>query len=190
MKSTRFLAPLLISSLLLAGCGNASPVADNGSPAAGKGMVVANPPAGCPAKTTITLKTTKFPDTTFTAESSYLVTYSVNKSSVQFAAANYAMNTDDVFTGSTDAGNLFAAFRLEVKNKTPVVTGTYTRTADANLKVASPGIRSEGGLVGFVGDKGSVELKYADREYACGTVNIDDGYAKIQGEFIAKVLKK
>ena len=192
MKSIRFLAPLLVSSLLLAGCGNTTPVASNtnSAPAAGAGMVVANPPAGCPAKSTITLKTTDFPDTTFTAESSYLATYASMKDSVEVAIANYAMAPDSFSTGATDAGHLYAAFRLETTDKSPVGIGTYTRKSGSKMKVASPDLRSASGLVGFIGDAGSVELKYADKQYACGTVNIDDGYAKIQGEFISKVIAR
>ena len=187
----KLFVPLLLAAVSLSACGNAATddKTVTAAPVVSTAPVLANVPAGCPSKTSLTVKTSSTPSTTFDATTGLLVVYKANPETAQLAFGDFAFTSDNMYSGLED-GKFKVSFGLTNKDKTPINVGLFTQKATDNSKVSDLGLSTKESLFGFIGDKATVDLKVVSKTYACGTVNIDDGYASVKGDFIAQVNAK
>lgn len=185
--------PIVLIGLTLSACSSGgTTTADKAASAPAKtpAPVLANVPAGCPSKTTLTVKTTSLAATPFDAVSGLLVTRKANPDIAEFAFGDFTIASDNMYSGLGDGGSYKVSFDLSTKDKKPVGVGKYTQKPEDSGKVSRLGLATKDSLVGFIGTNASVDLKYLDATYGCGTINIDDGYASVKGDFIAQVYAK
>lgn len=191
----KLFVPLLLAAISLSACGTAAPTDDKAAttaPAAATTPVVAtltDVPAGCPSKTTLTVKTSSTSATPFDAKTGVLVVYKANPETAQLAFGDFAFTADDLYSGLGD-GSYKVSFGLTNKDKKPVNVGLFTQKATDNGKVTGLGLSTKESLFGFIGDAATVDLKVVSKTYACGTISFDDGYASVKGDFIANVTAK
>lgn len=188
----KLFVPLLLAAVSLSACGGTTTTDTKTvttAPAAATAPVLANVPAGCPSKTSLTVKTSSTPETTFDAKTGLLVVYKANPETAQLAFGDFNFTSDNMYSGLGD-GKFKVSFGLTNKDKKPVNVGLFTQKATDNSKITDPGLSTKESLFGFIGDKATVDLKHVDHTYACGTITIDDGYASVKGDFIAQVNAK
>ncbi len=191
----KLFVPLLLVALSLSACGTSTSTDDKTTttaPVAATTPVVAtltDVPAGCPSKTSLTVKTSSTPETTFDATTGLLVVYKANPESAQLFFGDFAFTSDDLYSGLGD-GKFKVSFGLSHKDKTPVNVGMFTQKATDNGKVSDLGLTTKESLFGFIGDSATVDLKVVSKTYACGTIAFDDGYASVKGDFVAQVNAK
>lgn len=185
---------MVLASLMLSACsGGGGTTANKATPAAPAKTpvpVLANVPAGCPSKTTLTVKTTTLAAAPFDAVSGLLVTRKANPDTAELVFGDFTIASDNMYSGLEGGGSYKVSFDLSTKNKKPVVVGKYSQKPEDSGKVSRLGLATKDSLVGFIGSNSSVDLKYLDATYGCGTINIDDGYASVKGDFIAQVYAK
>jgi hypothetical protein len=146
--------------------------------------LLANLPAECSKVNDISVKTTSFEEKKLDVKSAIL-THAPQATEGRLLIGNYTIDPKKSYDNITGE-NIFIGIDLQQKEGSPLTIGTFTRTADAQ-KQAVPDLRTSESLIGFIGDKGKVDLIYQDDKVACGTVDIDDGYASIKGSFVAEV---
>ena len=149
--------------------------------------LLANLPAECPKANDISYKTNSTPEAKIDVKSAIL-TQAPMATEGRLLIGNYEIDYKKAYDNVT-GGNVFIGLDLQQKEGSPLTIGTFTRTADTQKKVV-PDLRTSESLIGFIGDKGQVDLIYKDDKVACGTVDIDDGYAAIKGGFVAEVVNE
>lgn len=188
MTSSRLLIPLVISSLILAGCGNAAAPVASTTPAPATPVVAAIP--GCPAVSSISAKTSDLKETTFAPVTSFILITKAKPDSARLLFSNYDVSPDNIYAKSSDEYTTTDAL-ISVYFKDSVTkivgAGNYSGADDAKMKVTEVDISSKKLSGGVFDKKGALEITHVDHNVACGTLNFDDGYSFLKGSFIAKV---
>jgi len=188
----KFLAISMLSALVLVGCNKAvaptttAPVAEKA--AVVDANVIANAPAGCPAKTTLNAKSAEAGDVTFPTKNSWFVDSGVGYGSLHFA--NYdTFSPSDTFA-DIKGTDVHVYFDLKTKDKSPLKVGTWNYRKDKeNNDLSWLNISTEKLSGGVFDDNGKVELTYVGADYVCGKVTSKDSSSSLNGEFIAKYFK-
>lgn len=190
MKSSRFLAPLLISSLVLAGCSNNAQPGQEPAKST-ETVTFADAPAACPKSTKLTAKTSDLAETTFVSKSNWFSTWSGTPETARLIFSTYDVPKDNTYIDYeyTEKDALVVVSVTDTVTKKAGV-GNYSGATDAKIKVDSVNVSSKN-LSGGVFDKnGSLEISYLDSKYACGKMKFDDGRNALSGDFIAQVVSQ
>lgn len=200
----KFLALSMITTLVLVGCNSTpAPVATTTTPAATTAVepakatpavvadeVIANPPKGCPAQTTLVATSKEAGTVKFMNKNSWYI--EGNKSSPGFSTlhfVNYEGFDPANQYGHTNKGTDAAlSVVLKTKDKSVIKNGVWKDDA-GNNNLGDLSFATEASSRDLRDEKAQVELTYVGTDYVCG--NIKASYnGSVSGDFIAKYSKQ
>lgn len=149
---------------------------------------VANPPAGCPGKTSVVVKSDEVGTVEMPTQNSWFVENLPGSSTLYFA--NYELDPKSPSGHEYDDDDAKTYINLTTKDQSIIKAGEWDAgKTDSNNTFSGMDISNKDTGRVIIGTNKKVTLTYVGTDYACGNINIDDGYGSIIGEFIAKYYK-
>ena len=149
-------------------------------------------PAGCPESTSVVVKSPEAGTQKISTANSNFIQSANDQGSLIFT--NYTLNPENVYADIT-ADKVLTVIKLTKLDKTNIDAGIYRKTSGTSKtkpNFYSPEYNiSTAGLAGAVFDDNSmVTVTYIGADYVCGSVTSEDSKSSINGDFMAKFLKK